>query len=196
MTEWERRRSRRPADKLAAWYDDIAHIRTHNAYHIGQIVPCAKSRIVDRTGGSRPCWVLQGLSRVDLSGLRGWTPAGAAFPFRVRCPSFRRFHIQPSTRFQPSPWSWRLSLLPANPCGGLNGSPDTAFTGRVCRLGPTAARVPSARLCPRFAEAGLKCRRASAAVRPRVSAVDAKGGSVGSHAPLITAADADRPCTR
>jgi hypothetical protein len=38
MTEWEKAVEVADEKKLAAWYDDIAHIGTHNAYHIGQIV--------------------------------------------------------------------------------------------------------------------------------------------------------------
>ena len=38
MTEWEKALETADDKKLAAWYSDIAHIGTHNAYHIGQIV--------------------------------------------------------------------------------------------------------------------------------------------------------------
>ena len=38
MTEWEKAVEAADDKKLAAWYSDIAHIGTHNAYHIGQIV--------------------------------------------------------------------------------------------------------------------------------------------------------------
>jgi len=38
MTEWEKAVEAADEKKLAAWYSDIAHIGTHNAYHIGQIV--------------------------------------------------------------------------------------------------------------------------------------------------------------
>ena len=38
MTEWEQSVESADEAKLKDWYSDIAHIGTHNAYHIGQIV--------------------------------------------------------------------------------------------------------------------------------------------------------------
>lgn len=38
MTEWEQAVESADEAKLRDWYSEIAHIGTHNAYHIGQIV--------------------------------------------------------------------------------------------------------------------------------------------------------------
>ena len=38
MTDWEQAVESADDAKLKDWYSDIAHIGTHNAYHIGQIV--------------------------------------------------------------------------------------------------------------------------------------------------------------
>ena len=38
MTEWEKAVESADDKKLQAWAEDIAHVGTHNAYHIGQIV--------------------------------------------------------------------------------------------------------------------------------------------------------------
>jgi uncharacterized damage-inducible protein DinB len=38
MTEWEKAVEAADDKKLESWYSTIAHIGTHNAYHIGQIV--------------------------------------------------------------------------------------------------------------------------------------------------------------
>jgi uncharacterized damage-inducible protein DinB len=38
MTEWEKAVEAADNDKLATWASEIAHIATHNAYHVGQIV--------------------------------------------------------------------------------------------------------------------------------------------------------------
>lgn len=38
MAEWEKAVEAADDKKLANWYSDIAHIGTHNAYHVGQIV--------------------------------------------------------------------------------------------------------------------------------------------------------------
>jgi uncharacterized damage-inducible protein DinB len=38
MTEWEQAVEAADEEKLKSWYSIIAHIGTHNAYHIGQII--------------------------------------------------------------------------------------------------------------------------------------------------------------
>lgn len=38
MTEWEKAVEAADDSKLQTWYSTIAHIGTHNAYHIGQII--------------------------------------------------------------------------------------------------------------------------------------------------------------
>lgn len=38
MTEWERAIEEADEKKLSGWYENIANISTHNAYHVGQIV--------------------------------------------------------------------------------------------------------------------------------------------------------------
>jgi len=38
MTEWEAAVQAADEEKLKSWYTIIAHIGTHNAYHIGQII--------------------------------------------------------------------------------------------------------------------------------------------------------------
>ncbi len=38
MTEWERAIEKADEKKLSGWYENIANISTHNAYHVGQIV--------------------------------------------------------------------------------------------------------------------------------------------------------------
>lgn len=38
MTDWENAVEAADESKLKDWYSDIAHIGTHNAYHIGQII--------------------------------------------------------------------------------------------------------------------------------------------------------------
>lgn len=38
MTEWENAVPASDEEKLKSWYSIIAHIGTHNAYHIGQIL--------------------------------------------------------------------------------------------------------------------------------------------------------------
>lgn len=43
MTEWENAVAAADDDKLKAWYSTIAHIGTHNAYHIGQIILVRKA---------------------------------------------------------------------------------------------------------------------------------------------------------
>ena len=44
MTDWEKAIEAADDKKLQAWYSDIAHIGTHNAYHIGQIVYVRKEQ--------------------------------------------------------------------------------------------------------------------------------------------------------
>ena len=38
LTDWEKAVEAADENKLSAWYADIAHIGTHNAYHTGQMV--------------------------------------------------------------------------------------------------------------------------------------------------------------
>jgi len=44
MTDWENAVEAADQDKLKEWYSDIAHIATHNAYHIGQIIYVRKEQ--------------------------------------------------------------------------------------------------------------------------------------------------------
>ena len=44
MTEWENAVSSADEGKLQSWYSIIAHIGTHNAYHIGQIIYVRKEQ--------------------------------------------------------------------------------------------------------------------------------------------------------
>ncbi len=44
MTEWEKVVEAADEKKLAEWYSVVAHIGTHNAYHIGQIVLVRKEQ--------------------------------------------------------------------------------------------------------------------------------------------------------
>ena len=44
MTEWENAVEAADEGKLKDWYSDIAHIATHNAYHIGQIIYVRKEQ--------------------------------------------------------------------------------------------------------------------------------------------------------
>ena len=44
MTDWEKAVEAADDKKLESWYSDIAHIGTHNAYHIGQIVYVRKEQ--------------------------------------------------------------------------------------------------------------------------------------------------------
>jgi uncharacterized damage-inducible protein DinB len=44
MTEWEKAVEAADENKLKDWYSDIAHIGTHNAYHIGQIIYVRKEQ--------------------------------------------------------------------------------------------------------------------------------------------------------
>lgn len=44
MTEWENAVASADESKLQSWYSVIAHIGTHNAYHIGQIIYVRKEQ--------------------------------------------------------------------------------------------------------------------------------------------------------
>ncbi len=44
LTEWEKAIEAADDAKLASWYSTIAHIGTHNAYHIGQIIYIRKMK--------------------------------------------------------------------------------------------------------------------------------------------------------
>jgi hypothetical protein len=44
LTEWEKAIAAADDAKLQKWYDTIAHIGTHNAYHIGQIIYIRKMK--------------------------------------------------------------------------------------------------------------------------------------------------------
>ena len=44
MTEWENAVAAADEEKLKSWYSTIAHIGTHNAYHIGQIIYVRKEQ--------------------------------------------------------------------------------------------------------------------------------------------------------
>jgi uncharacterized damage-inducible protein DinB len=44
MTEWEKAVEAADEAKLKDWYSEIAHIGTHNAYHIGQIIYVRKEQ--------------------------------------------------------------------------------------------------------------------------------------------------------
>ena len=44
LTQWEIEVQNADEKKLAAWYSTIAHIGTHNAYHVGQIVYIRKMK--------------------------------------------------------------------------------------------------------------------------------------------------------
>ncbi len=44
MTEWENAVASADESKLQSWYSTIAHIGTHNAYHIGQIIYVRKEQ--------------------------------------------------------------------------------------------------------------------------------------------------------
>jgi len=44
LTEWEKAVEAADDAKLASWYSTIAHIGTHNAYHIGQIIYIRKMK--------------------------------------------------------------------------------------------------------------------------------------------------------
>ena len=44
MTEWEKAVEAADESKLKDWYSEIAHIGTHNAYHIGQIIYVRKEQ--------------------------------------------------------------------------------------------------------------------------------------------------------
>jgi uncharacterized damage-inducible protein DinB len=44
MSEWEKAVASADESKLSSWYSRIAHIGTHNAYHIGQIIYVRKEQ--------------------------------------------------------------------------------------------------------------------------------------------------------
>lgn len=44
MTEWEKAVETADEEKLKSWYSTIAHIGTHNAYHIGQMIYVRKEQ--------------------------------------------------------------------------------------------------------------------------------------------------------
>ena len=44
LTDWEKAVEAADENKLKDWYSTIAHIGTHNAYHIGQIVYIRKEQ--------------------------------------------------------------------------------------------------------------------------------------------------------
>ena len=44
LTEWEKAIAAADDTKLMSWYDTIAHIGTHNAYHTGQIIYIRKMK--------------------------------------------------------------------------------------------------------------------------------------------------------